>query len=165
MVCISVILEIQFCIPHMILCILKISYMFLALQKKFVHRLTLDNDVFLEFHLVFFFIKDWVTIRTLFKGPYHSGLYPLVPVTFGASKHAFITIKPCIFIHMASHPSSFVVHQVLRKHNISFTLEIHMYMTLVNSPRATSCHTLFPLVFPLFLWNKCSLMYGVPHLF
>jgi hypothetical protein len=40
-----------------------------------VHRLTLDNHVFLEFHPFFFLIKDLVTRRILFKGPYHGGLY------------------------------------------------------------------------------------------
>jgi hypothetical protein len=95
-----------------------------------VHRLTLDNDVFLEFHPFFFFIKDRVTRRILFKGPCYGGLYPLVPVTSGASKHAFITIKPSssTWHRRLGHPSSFVVHQVLRKNNISFTPEINPYV-------------------------------------
>jgi hypothetical protein len=40
-----------------------------------------------------------------------------------------------------------------------------MYVTLVNLPRVTSCHTASPLVDPLFLWNKSFLMYGDQHLF
>jgi hypothetical protein len=48
-----------------------------------VHRLALDNHVFLEFHPIFFLIKDLVTRRTLFKGSYHGGLYSLVPFSIG----------------------------------------------------------------------------------
>jgi histone deacetylase 1/2 len=53
-----------------------------------------------------------------------------VPVTSGASKHAFITIKPSssTWHRRLGHPSSFVVHQVLRKNNISFTPEINPYV-------------------------------------
>jgi histone deacetylase 1/2 len=95
-----------------------------------IHRLTLGNDVFLEFHPFFFFIKDRVTRRILFKGPCYGGLYPLVPITSGASKHAFITIKSSssTWHRRLGHPSSFVVHQVLRKNNISFTPEINPYV-------------------------------------
>jgi histone deacetylase 1/2 len=111
---------------------LKNIYMFLVLQKNLLsfHKLTLDNDVFLEFHPFFFFIKDRATRTTLFKGPYHGGLYPLVTVTSGASKRAFITIKPSssTWHRRLEHPWSFVVHQVLRKHNIFFTPEINLYV-------------------------------------
>ena len=34
-----------------------------------VHKFTLDNHVFLEFHPYFFLIKDQGTRRILFKGP------------------------------------------------------------------------------------------------
>jgi hypothetical protein len=59
-----------------------------------VHKLTLDNDAFIEFHPFLFLIKDWATRTTLLKGPCQYGLYPLVPVSMGSSKQAFITIKP-----------------------------------------------------------------------
>jgi hypothetical protein len=56
----------------------------------YVHKLALDNNVFLEFNPFFFFIKDRVIRRTLFKGPCTGGLYPLVLVIYGSSKHAFV---------------------------------------------------------------------------
>jgi hypothetical protein len=59
-----------------------------------VHTLTLDNDTFTEFHHFYFLINDQATRTTLFKGPCQDGLYPLVPVSMGSSKQAFITIKP-----------------------------------------------------------------------
>jgi hypothetical protein len=58
-----------------------------------VHRFTLDNHVFIEFHPFQFLIKDQATRRILFRGPCYGGLYPLMPITSAASKHAFITIK------------------------------------------------------------------------
>jgi hypothetical protein len=76
-----------------------------------VHRFTLDNHVFIEFHPFFFLIKDQSTRRILFKGPCHGGLYPLMPISDKSSKHAFITIKPMSSMwhcHLG-HPSSFVV--------------------------------------------------------
>jgi hypothetical protein len=39
-----------------------------------VHRFTLDNHVFIEFHPFFFLIKDQETRRVLFRGPCHGGL-------------------------------------------------------------------------------------------
>jgi hypothetical protein len=41
-----------------------------------VHRLTADNDVFLELHPTFFLVKDRSTRRTLLHGPCKNGLYP-----------------------------------------------------------------------------------------
>jgi serine protease inhibitor len=35
-----------------------------------VHKLTLDNHVFIEYHPFFFLIKDQDTQRILFKGPF-----------------------------------------------------------------------------------------------
>lgn len=43
-----------------------------------VHKLALDNHVFLEFHPNFFLIKDQVTKRVLHRGRRHGDLYPLV---------------------------------------------------------------------------------------
>ena len=66
----------------------------------------------------------------MFKGPCHGGLYPLVPVSTGSFKHAFITIKPSssTWHRRLVHPSSFVVQEVLREHELSYTLEISPYI-------------------------------------
>jgi hypothetical protein len=59
-----------------------------------VHKLTLDNHVFIEYHPFFFLIKDLDTQRILIKGPCQGGLYPLVPFSTGSSpKQVFSTIK------------------------------------------------------------------------
>ena len=46
------------------------SCMFLMLPKTLlsVHRIALDNNVFLEFHPFFFSIKDQITKRILYRG-------------------------------------------------------------------------------------------------
>jgi hypothetical protein len=57
------------------------------------HKIALHNDAFIEFHPSFFLIKDQATKRTLFRGPCHGNLYPLIPTAAKNSKNAFITIK------------------------------------------------------------------------
>jgi histone deacetylase 1/2 len=95
-----------------------------------VHKLTLDNNAFMEFHPWFFLIKDRDTRRILCEGRCYGGLYLLVPTPTESSKQAFITIKPSssTWHHRLGHPSSFVVQQVLRKNNISYSSEINPYI-------------------------------------
>jgi hypothetical protein len=72
-----------------------------------VHRFTLDNHVFIEFHPFFFLIKDIKTRRILFRGPCYGGLYPLLPTLNTTTKLAFATIKPSssTWHHRLGHPS------------------------------------------------------------
>jgi hypothetical protein len=95
-----------------------------------VHRFTLDNHVFIEFHPFFFLIKDQATRRVLFRGPCWGGLYPLVPMFHETAKHAFISIKPSssTWHRRLGHPSSFVVQQVLRRNKIAYTRESTPYI-------------------------------------
>jgi hypothetical protein len=74
----------------------KTSYMFLVHPKNLlsVHKFTLDNHVFIEFHPFFFVIKEQATQRILFRGPCHGGLYPLMSTFNATSKQAFLSIKP-----------------------------------------------------------------------
>ena len=94
------------------------------------HKFSLDNHAFVEIHPFFFLIKDQSTQQILFKGPYHGGLYPLVPVSTGSSKHALITIKPSssTWHRRLGHPSSFIVQKILRKNNLQYTPEINSYI-------------------------------------
>jgi hypothetical protein len=95
-----------------------------------VHKFTLDNHVFIEFHPFFFLIKDIKTRRVLFRGPCYGGLYPLVPMFHETAKHAFITIKPSssTWHRRLGHPYSFVVHQVLRGNKIAYTPDSTPYI-------------------------------------
>ena len=42
-----------------------------------VHRLTSDNNAFIEYHPDYFLIKDQATRKTLLRGDCKGGLYPL----------------------------------------------------------------------------------------
>jgi histone deacetylase 1/2 len=95
-----------------------------------VHRFTLDNHVFIEFHPFFFLIKDQATRRVLFRGPCYGGLYPLMPISNESSMLAFLTIKPSssTWHRRLGHPSLFVVQQVLQRNKIAYTPEITPYV-------------------------------------
>jgi hypothetical protein len=154
--------------PLVVLCILNILHVPSASKNLLsVHRLALDNHVFLEFHPFFFLIKDLVTRRTLFKGPCHGGLYPLVPFSTGSSKKVFSTIKlsSSTWHRRLGHPSSFVVQQIIRKNKLSHSPEINPYVC--DSCQLAKSHQLpYPVStsYPLFPLNKCFLMYGILHL-
>ena len=94
------------------------------------HKIALDNDAFIELHPFFFLIKDQATKKILFKGPCHGGLYPLLPVSTGSHKHAFITVKPTssTWHRRLGYPSLFIVQQVLRKNKLSYLPETHPYV-------------------------------------
>jgi histone deacetylase 1/2 len=94
------------------------------------HKIALDNNAFVEFHPFFFLIKDQATKQIIFKGPCHGGLYPLVPIATGSSKHAFVTLKPSssTWHRRLGHPSSFVVQQILRRNNLPHSHEINPYV-------------------------------------
>jgi hypothetical protein len=132
-----------------------------------VHRFTLDNHVFTEFHPFFFLIKDQATRRILFRGPCYGGLYPLMPISIASSKHTFITIKPSssTWHRHLGHPSSFVVQQVLRRNKIAYTLEITP--CVCDSCQPAKSHQLpYPIstsrsTVP---FEQYFLMYGVMHL-
>jgi hypothetical protein len=56
-----------------------------------VHKFTLDNKVFFEFHPWHFLIKDHLTRQTLLAGRCKGGLYHLKPSDSAALKEAFIS--------------------------------------------------------------------------
>ena len=94
------------------------------------HKIGLDNNAFVEIHPFFFLIKDRATKEIMFRGPCYGGLYPLVPTSTDSTKHTFITLKPSssTWHRRLGHPSSFIVQQVLRKNNLSYSHEINPYV-------------------------------------
>jgi hypothetical protein len=58
-----------------------------------VHRFTLDNDTFIEFHPFFFLIKDQKTRKVLLHGPCRGDLYPLPPSMSKFRKLMFSAVK------------------------------------------------------------------------
>jgi hypothetical protein len=85
-----------------------------------VHRLTLDNNIFIEFHPWFFLIKDQVTKKVLFRGRCRRGLYPLVPQDWRSIKQAFnVTKIPSSRWHSRlGHPFFLTVQRVLRNNKL-----------------------------------------------
>jgi hypothetical protein len=82
-----------------------------------VHRFAVDNNVFLEFHPYFFFIKDRATSKLLLKGRCHKGLYPL-PTSF--TKQVFGVSRPS-FQKWHSHlgdPATAIVNKVISLFNL-----------------------------------------------
>ena len=59
----------------------------------YVHRIALDNHVFLEFHPYFFLIKDQATKNILYRGRCVRGLYSLIPELRRLNKQACGAIK------------------------------------------------------------------------
>jgi histone deacetylase 1/2 len=57
----------------------------------FAHKLTKDNDVFIEIHLYHFIVKDQESKRRVLQGRCESGLYPIRPSEIKAHKCAMFS--------------------------------------------------------------------------
>ena len=117
-----IILVMQFSKPLVAISILEISCMFPKQKKNllYVHRIALDNKVFLEFHPYFFLIRDQVTRNILYRGRCVHGLYPLIPKFTSFNKQVFGVIKLSSERWHArlGHPSFVIVQQVLRNNQL-----------------------------------------------
>jgi hypothetical protein len=77
------------CTPHDSLQLKDVLYVPTASKNLLsIHKLTLDNNAFMEFHPWFFLIKDRDTRRVLGEGPCSGGLYPFSSTPTGSSKQA-----------------------------------------------------------------------------
>jgi hypothetical protein len=85
-----------------------------------VHRLTSDNDVFLELHPDFFLVKDRHTRQTLLHGMCRNGLYPIPSLEHNSSKHVSSVVKTSTdrWHSRLGHPSSVTVRRVIRDNNL-----------------------------------------------
>ena len=86
-----------------------------------------DYNVFLEFHMFYFLIKDRVTRRTLHRRWCIGGLYPLISTTSTTQKQAFFASKPSkAWWHIClGHPSSVIVRKILSQNIISYVKDLH----------------------------------------
>jgi histone deacetylase 1/2 len=98
-----------------------------------IHKLALDNGVFIEFHPYFFLIKDLVSKRTLLRGRCRGGLYPIESSEISALKCAMFSsrISKEQWHWRLGHPSKQVVQSILRLHKLLFCN---------NSEHATVCN-------------------------
>jgi hypothetical protein len=85
-----------------------------------VHRFTKDNNVYIEFHPWYFYVKDLATRKVLLKGRCIKGLYPNVSSALSKNKRAFSAIKPSAskWHSRLGHPSSRIVQQIISKHQL-----------------------------------------------
>jgi histone deacetylase 1/2 len=88
----------------------------------FVHRFSLDNNTFFEFHPHHFLIKDRVTKETLHQGRCEQGLYPLKSRSSlpRSSKQAYGVNKPSSsqWHSRLGHSAYPIVERVLRVNNL-----------------------------------------------
>jgi hypothetical protein len=84
-----------------------------------VHRVTLDNDIFIEFHHYLFLIEGRKMKKVLLHGSCKGSLYPLPPSTSKFQKLVFCAIKiPTDRWHSClGHPSREIVHRVISKNS------------------------------------------------
>lgn len=91
-----------------------------------VHRLTSDNNAFLEFYPNYFLIKDQATKRILHQGRCKGGLYPLKPETShgGSTKQVYGVNKPSSsrWHSRLGHPALPIVDRVLRDNKLPFEI-------------------------------------------
>jgi hypothetical protein len=87
-----------------------------------VHRLTSDNDVFLELHPDFFLVKDRQMRRMLLHGRCGNGLYPIPSLEHTPSKHVLSVVKTSTdrWHGRLGHPSFATIHRVLRDSSLPF---------------------------------------------
>jgi histone deacetylase 1/2 len=119
-----------------------------------VHRITSDNNVFLEFHPNFFLIKDRATKTTLHQGRCEGSLYPLGLSQGSTSwrKHAFGVSKPSTsrWHSRLGHPAFPIVARVIRDNKLSFVDDSSSEYVCDSCQRAKS-HQL-----PYFASNKVT---------
>jgi hypothetical protein len=82
-----------------------------------VHGFTSDNNVFLEYHPYFFFVKDRATKKLLLKGRCHKGLYPM-PIS--CTRQALGVSSPSLhrWHSWLGHPVVPIVQRVVNHFNL-----------------------------------------------
>jgi hypothetical protein len=83
-----------------------------------VHRLTSDNDAFMELHPHSFYLKDRVSKRVLLQGRSRGGLYPIPIKNWRPSSSVALAatrVTPEVWHRRLGHPSHAIVLSVLNK--------------------------------------------------
>ena len=82
-----------------------------------VHQFTSDNDVYLEFHPSFFYVKDLATKNLLLQGRCHDGLYPL---PHKSQVHHVTKPSTSRWHYRLGHPSPAIVSRVNSQNKLDF---------------------------------------------
>jgi hypothetical protein len=111
-----------------------------------VHRITSNNNAFLEFHPNFFLIKDRATKTTLHQGRCSGGLYPLeLSREVSRSKQALGVNKPSTsrWHSRLGHPAFSIVSRVIRDQNLPFDSDKSVECVCNSCQRAKSHQLLY----------------------
>jgi hypothetical protein len=87
-----------------------------------VYRLVSDNDVFVEFHRLFFLVKDKSTNKILLHCISHRGLYS-IPFSRALPPHSRqassgMKITSSLWHHDLGHPTNNVVQTIVRQNDL-----------------------------------------------
>jgi hypothetical protein len=84
----------------------------------FVHKLTLDNNVFCEFHPFDIFVKDRDTRDVLLSGRCRCGLYELDPPSSVPQVFSCVRTSSSQWHSRLGHPATPIVRHVLHRHEL-----------------------------------------------
>lgn len=112
-----------------------------------IHRIAIDNHVFLEFHPFFFLIKDQTTKKVLYRGRCVRRLYPLIPEIRRFNKQVYgVTKLSSIRWHDRLGPAAFsLVERVLRKNKLPYVGERDVETICDSCQRAKSHQLPYPI--------------------
>jgi hypothetical protein len=87
-----------------------------------MHKVSIDNNVFFEYHPYWFFIKNRATRNTILKGRCVRGLYPIKSMQRPRCRMIAGVIKPSVELwhNRLGHPSFSTVDYVLKNNESSF---------------------------------------------
>jgi hypothetical protein len=115
-----------------------------------VHKFTHDNNAFFEFHMWYFFLKDWAMRKLLLQGRCMNGLYPLPTAAWGynsqSSKNVLTATKPTItrWHHRLGHASPFIIQHIVNQNNLPHSEESLGHSVCDACQRAKSHQLPFP---------------------
>jgi histone deacetylase 1/2 len=96
-----------------------------------VHRLSRDNNAYLEFYPDRFFVKEQQTKKILHTGRCEGGLYPFKS-SFNKQGLGVTKLSSSLWHSRLGHPSTTTVHQVISQHNLPFVKDL-------NNPMCDAC--------------------------
>jgi hypothetical protein len=90
-----------------------------------VYKISRDNNVFFEYHLYWFFIKDRAIRNTILEGRFLRGLYPIKTMQRPLNKFIAEIMKPSMKLwHVRlGHPSFSTIDYVLKNNELPFIQE------------------------------------------
>lgn len=98
-----------------------------------VQCLASDNDAFLEYHPLSFFVKDQATRKVLLQGKATGGLYPIPSKSIlflfqSLIRQSCVTVKPSVvrWHNRLGHPAYPIVNKVIGLNSLPSSSESHL---------------------------------------